>query len=151
MADVDSTHEFTPAFIEIDAGTITGAPYSEGENGRRYHDEQIGTFQFFVAAVEADGGRLTLWIGPHYEAAMRHAEGARVDFEIDEPVHDLVAKSVVIRRIEPEPVACPAGVSADIWQMAQELWLDEGAEDGAVLIAKAVQAERDRWAKGAQG
>lgn len=90
MSEVSSDHKYEPVFITIDAGTVT-ASYTEGESGRRYNDHEIGTFRFYVAAVEANGGRLTVWSGSDYEDAMRAAERARVDFEVDEPVHDNVA------------------------------------------------------------
>ena len=80
---------FTPAFIVIDAGTVT-ASYVDGAEGRRAVPEDIGKFRFYVTLLP-DGTRTGLWSGEDYEDAMRQAEEARRAFQIDEPVHDNVA------------------------------------------------------------
>ena len=76
-------------FIAIDHGTVT-ASYTEGANGRVYHDHEIGTLRFYVDLIEPEG-RTTLWSGEDYEQAMREAERCRIEWVIDEPVHDNVA------------------------------------------------------------
>lgn len=90
MSDFGSPPNSTPAFIVIDAGTVT-ASYIDGAEGRRAVPEDIGKFHFYVTLFEADGTRLGLWSGEDYEDAMRQAEDARRAYQIDEPVHDNVA------------------------------------------------------------
>jgi len=51
---------------------------------------------------------------------------------------------VTITAIEPELASQPNGVANDIWATACDLWMDEGADDGVVILAKALQAERGR-------
>lgn len=82
--------EIHPKYIEIDGGTVTASRII-GAEGVRFLDHEIGTFQFFIDLVEVDGGRIGLWSGLDYEQAIREAEQARREWEIDEPVHDLVA------------------------------------------------------------
>lgn len=78
--------------IELSAGTVTSSTI-EGSEGIRQVFSEIGKFMFFVTAVEDNGGRLGLDSCEDYEAAIRSAEEARIDFEIDFPVRDMVAGS----------------------------------------------------------
>jgi hypothetical protein len=75
--------------IELTAGTVA-APTMEDATGVHPTPEDIGKFKFFVDAVDTDGTRLGLYSGEDYEDAIREAEAARVDFEIDHPVRDRV-------------------------------------------------------------
>lgn len=83
--------DIQPKFIEIDGGVISAPPRLIGADGVRYLDHEVGTFRFFVELVEIDGGRIGVWDGLDYEDAIRNAEEARREWEIDEPVHDLIA------------------------------------------------------------
>jgi hypothetical protein len=78
--------------IEIHACTVSEA-YIEGGNGKRPLLSEIDQFRFFIDAVEKDGGRLGLDSCADYEDAIRRAEQARVDFDIDHPVLDKVVGS----------------------------------------------------------
>ncbi len=73
--------------IELSAGTVTASTIEDAEGVRALPDE-IGKFMFFVDAVEVDGGRLSLDSTDDYETAIRLAEAARNDLEIDFPVRD---------------------------------------------------------------
>lgn len=78
--------------IELTAGTITASTIEDSE-GVRQNFSDIGKFIFFVDAVDTNGGRLGLDSSEDYESAIRSAEEARLDFEIDFPVKDTVAGS----------------------------------------------------------
>lgn len=75
--------------IELSAGTITDATIETSEGVRALLDE-VGQFQFFIEAVDADSWRLGLGSCADYVTAIRLAEEARLDFEIDFPVRDNV-------------------------------------------------------------
>lgn len=81
---------FHPSHIEIHGGVVREVTIHD-VNGTRPSYQGIGDFHFFVDVVEHDGGRLGLWSGLDYEDAIRQAEAARIDFEIDQPVHDTIA------------------------------------------------------------
>jgi hypothetical protein len=83
MSDSEWSH------IELSSATVTEA-YIEDAKGKRHLLTEIGQFRFFIDAVEKDGGRLGLDSCADYEDAIRRAEQARVDFEIDHPVLDKV-------------------------------------------------------------
>lgn len=83
QADADWSH------IELSAGTVTDA-YIDGAEGRRALPAEIGQLRFFIDAIDVRGGRLGLDIAEDYEAAIRLAELARVDLQIDFPVRDNV-------------------------------------------------------------
>lgn len=83
---------FRPAHIEISGGIVRDATI-RGQHGTRTLPDEVGSYQFFVELVAADGGRIGIWSGPDYEDAMRRAEAARKDFHIDQPVRDTVAGS----------------------------------------------------------
>lgn len=78
--------------IELSAGTVTAATIENSE-GVRVLLDHLGQFRFFIDAVEATGERLVLDSCADYETAIRLAERARLDFEIDHPVRDIVARS----------------------------------------------------------
>ena len=50
----------------------------------------VGCRVFWIDVVEADGGRLGVWWGHNYDDAIRTAEETRTDWELAEPVRDLV-------------------------------------------------------------
>lgn len=83
---------FRPSHIEIFGGIVRDVTITDA-NGSRPSYEDIGDYQFFVEVVEHDGGRMSLWSGLDYEDAIREAESARIDFEIDQPVRDTIAGS----------------------------------------------------------
>ncbi len=71
---------FRPHAIEIDGGRTSG-----------WHRPEVGTgYVFLVDVIEEDGGRLGLWSGSDYGLAIIAAEQARLDFEITEPVRDVI-------------------------------------------------------------
>lgn len=76
--------------IELSAGKVTSSTI-EGAAGVRNVPSDIGKVWFYVDAVEVDGTRLCLASSEDYERAIRAAEAARIDFEIDAPVKDTVA------------------------------------------------------------
>lgn len=78
--------------IELSAGTVTSSTI-EGEHGVRQVFSDVGKFMFYVDAVEVGGTRLGLNSCENYESAIRLAEAARVDFEINLPVKDNVVGS----------------------------------------------------------
>lgn len=81
---------FHPSHIEISGGVDRDVTIHDA-NGSRPSYQGIGNFHFFVGMVEHDGGRLGLWSGLDYEDAIRQANAARIDFEIDQPVRDTIA------------------------------------------------------------
>ena len=91
--NADNDHDAAKwSHIELSGGTVTSST-TEGTEGIRQNFSDIGKFMFFIDAVETDGGRLGLDSCEDYENAIRLAEAARVDFEIDFPVKDTVAGS----------------------------------------------------------
>lgn len=81
---------FYPSHIEISGGIVRDSTITD-QNGTRRLPDEIGSYQFFVELVERDGGHLGLWSGPDYGDAIRQAEAARVDFEIEQPIRDTIA------------------------------------------------------------
>ncbi|WP_010137900.1 hypothetical protein [Oceanicola sp. S124] len=63
----------TPGHVEIASGIISSQEHHSAQ-GKRMLFKHIGERWFFVDAVEADGGRVSLWDGPTYEAAIFEAE-----------------------------------------------------------------------------
>lgn len=92
MTKLETVDPIEWSHIELSAGTITSST-TEGAQGIRQNFDEIGKFKFFITAVEVDGGRLGLDDCEDYETAIRLAEAARIDLEIDSPVHDDVAGS----------------------------------------------------------
>jgi hypothetical protein len=79
---------FRPHAIEIDGG-ILHERYRLDDSGR-HADHVGGDYRFFVDLIEEDGGRVGLRSGVHYSMAIREAGAARIEFEISEPVRDLI-------------------------------------------------------------
>jgi len=71
---------FRPHHVEIDGGLLRGSRPCPG----------AGDFVFLVDVIEDDGAHLGVWSGPDYPTAILEAEHARREFEIGEPVRDLV-------------------------------------------------------------
>ena len=80
---------FRPHAIELNGGTVRSSTV-KGVGGTRHQFHEVGQFRFFVDMVEEDGGRLGLWDGTNYEAAIREAEAARRDFDIETAVRDMI-------------------------------------------------------------
>jgi hypothetical protein len=76
--------------IELSYGRVTKATL-ETAAGVRAVPEMVGQMQFYVDAVDREGGRVCLVVADDYEDAIRKAETARRDFDIDTPVKDTVA------------------------------------------------------------
>jgi hypothetical protein len=72
--------------VEITGGIVTAQTRSDAIGARPVFDA-IGERRFFVDAVEADGGRIGMWDGPSYEAAILEAEAMSAEFG---PVVDMV-------------------------------------------------------------
>ncbi|RDE08383.1 hypothetical protein [Pelagibacterium lacus] len=79
-----------PKFIEIDGGRVTSVRITDAD-GERFAHYDGDPFVFFIDLVDQDGGRTGLWTGSDYQDAVREAELCRREWEIDEPVHDLIA------------------------------------------------------------
>ncbi|HEV2517907.1 MAG TPA: hypothetical protein VGV07_21830 [Devosia sp.] len=71
--------DWRPHHVELDSGITKVAGVVTGNR------------VFWVDIVEVDGGRLGVWLGHSYHEAIVEAERARIDFELHEPVKDLVA------------------------------------------------------------
>lgn len=80
---------FHPHAIEIDGG-ILREHYRLADSGRHADHVGIGDYHFLVDLIEEDGGRVGLWSGFDYSMAIREAETARIEFEVSEPVRDLI-------------------------------------------------------------
>ena len=78
--------------IELSSGTVTSASVESSEGVRALPGE-VGKLIFVVEAVGAADVRLCLDSSSDYESAVRLAEQARVDFDIDFPVKDTVRGS----------------------------------------------------------
>ena len=50
----------------------------------------IGGRVFWIDLVDADGSRLSLWLGHNYDEGIEVSEKIRLAWEITEPVRDLV-------------------------------------------------------------
>lgn len=79
-----------PHRIELDSGIVTSATIFD-VSGESSDFASIGHRHFYVDLVEHDGGRIALWCGTDYGQAIRSAEIARLDFEVEAPVRDLIA------------------------------------------------------------
>lgn len=91
-ANENCASPMTWSHIELWAGTVTTA-FMEGAYGRRPLPAEVDQFRFFIEAVDAVGSRFGLNSSPDYGTAIRLAEAARVGFEIDAPVKDMVVGS----------------------------------------------------------
>jgi len=80
----------TECHVEITGGIVTAESYSDAR-GTRPVFNAIGEWRFFVDSVEADGGRICMWSGPSYEAAILEAEEMAAEY--GEQVVDLVMAS----------------------------------------------------------
>ena len=80
---------FRPHAIELNGGTLRSSTV-KGVGGTSHQFSEVGQFRFFVDMVEEDGGRLGLWDGDDYEAAIQEAEAARRDFGIETAVSDMI-------------------------------------------------------------
>lgn len=70
--------DWRPHHVELDSGITKVAGIDTGNRA------------FWVDVVEVDGGRLGVWLGHSHHEAIEVAERVRIDFELDEPVRDLV-------------------------------------------------------------
>lgn len=70
--------ECRPHHVEPDSGITEVAGVTTGNR------------VFWVDVVEVDRGRLGVWLGHSYHEAIEAAERTRINFELDEPVWDLV-------------------------------------------------------------
>ena len=80
----------TECHVEITGGIVTAESYSDAR-GTSPVFNAIGEWRFFVDSVEADGGRICMWSGPSYEAAILEAEEMAAEY--GEQVVDLVMAS----------------------------------------------------------
>lgn len=55
--------------VEIHYGLVTGATVTDA-NGTRSVFDHVGEQRFFIDLVDADGGRLAMWDGESYDAAI---------------------------------------------------------------------------------
>lgn len=69
--------DLNPQYVELDSGheKVAGV---------------VGARVFWVDIVEVDGGRIGVWWGRSYDEAIRAAEESRLDWQLTEPVRDLV-------------------------------------------------------------
>lgn len=82
--------DIMPKFIEIDGGRVTAVRITDAD-GERFAHYDGDPMVFFIDLVEQGGARIGLWQGTDYEEAVREAELCRREWEIDEPVQDLIA------------------------------------------------------------
>lgn len=74
--------------VEITNGTQVGPAKLTGQFGTRLDYSNAGRMLFCVEVVDVEGGRLTLYHDPSYEAAIVEAEEAARDWGVE--VDDLV-------------------------------------------------------------
>lgn len=68
--------------VEIDGGLITGPIIIESERGIRAVPTLVGSYRYFVAVVENDGGKVTMWDGDSHACAVEEANSLKYSFSV---------------------------------------------------------------------
>ncbi|UTY50443.1 hypothetical protein [Sinorhizobium fredii] len=66
--------EHSACLVEIFGGVISSPTAILSAGGRRLDFASIGSWRFFVDAVDQEGVRISMWDGASYEDAIKNAE-----------------------------------------------------------------------------